>query len=122
MNWQWRLAQYTEIRWWQKYLKNKGVESYLNQKKEYWNRILKILDLKIDPSMIILDAGCGPAGIFTILNNNKVIAFDPLLNEYASKLDHFNPKDYPNVNFSTKKLEDFQSHLFFDLVFLHECY
>ena len=117
MNWQWRLAQYTEIRWWQSYLKNKEVDTYLVRKRQYWKTLLKKLELTIDPSLAILDAGCGPAGIFTILAGDPIVALDPLIQEYETKLEHFSQEQYPNVEFVSLHLEAFQTEEQFDWVF-----
>ena len=113
----WKIAQAAEIRWWQRYLKKKDIESYLKWKKDYWNNFLIQCNLNIPPNASCLDAGCGPAGIFMILDQQKVDAIDPLLNNYTNKLDHFNPKDHPNVNFVTAPLEQFKLTKQYDYIF-----
>jgi len=115
----WHTAQYFEIRWWKRYLKSKSVTDYLAWKKEYWHNLLNILKEDI-PSLEgckILDAGCGPAGIFTILEKNEVTAIDPLLNDYDKDLDHFSFNDYPNIRFITTTIEEFEPDILFDVIF-----
>jgi len=64
-----------------------------------------------------LDAGCGPAGLFTILPQQEVVACDPLLDQYASKLKHFDKSNYPNTQFVSQSLEEFSAPNSFDYVF-----
>lgn len=115
----WRVAQFFEARWWNKYLAHKDVEQYLKWKKGYWqgvtDKISKSLD--ITPGQYVLDAGCGPAGIFINLPANKVTAFDPLLDTYEANLPHFKREMYPDVDFYTASLETFKSAQLFDVVF-----
>ncbi len=95
------------------------MSSYLKSKKSYWDSILvlinKTLDLK--PGQVVLDAGCGPAGIFISLADYKVIAFDPLLDTYHQTLPHFKKEMYPDVTFFTDTLESFKSPIMFDVIF-----
>lgn len=117
---QWKLAQALEWRWWKRYLKNKNKPEYLHWKKQYWQQFLQQFPdvLHIQPHMRILDAGCGPAGIFTIFTQQQtVVALDPLLEQYRQKLPHFNPADYPNVTFVNLPLENYTPALPFDVVF-----
>ncbi len=109
MTFRWKLAQAAEIRWWQGYLKNKPTIDYAVWKTKYWQNLLKEMDLagSITEGSKILDAGCGPAGIFMILKNHKVDALDPLLDEYEAKLPHFRRENYPNVQFFSQPLESF---------------
>jgi 2-polyprenyl-6-hydroxyphenyl methylase/3-demethylubiquinone-9 3-methyltransferase len=116
MNIRWRIAQQFEKWWWQNYLKNKDVSSYLDWKKKYWLKFFKEIEIEIPAQEYCLDIGCGPAGIFTILENNEVVAVDPLLQYYES-LPHFQPSHYPNVCFHENTLEDFQSERKFDTIF-----
>ncbi|MEM6726326.1 MAG: class I SAM-dependent methyltransferase [Bacteroidota bacterium] len=81
-NWRWRLAQAAEIRWWQRYLRKKEPESYLSWKRDYWENFLEKIQCIVPSQAHILDAGCGPAGIFTIFPENQVTAIDPLLYHY----------------------------------------
>jgi 2-polyprenyl-3-methyl-5-hydroxy-6-metoxy-1,4-benzoquinol methylase len=104
---QWKIAQMIEIRWWQNYLDGKTKEEYLVWKRDYWTTFLEKTGVFIKENSKILDLGCGPAGIFIIFEKNKVIALDPLLEEYEKKLPHFKKSDYPNVEFLTQPLEDF---------------
>lgn len=55
----------------------------------------------------VLDAGCGPAGVYAILPHARVTALDPLLASYA-RLKHFAPGAYPYVRFSSQALESFE--------------
>lgn len=114
----WRLAQSLEIRWWKRYLRKQSVQEYLEKKKAYWHRVLE--QCSIQPSAIsgkILDAGCGPAGIFTILNTQEVTAIDPLLQQYEANLSHFDPQWYPNVTFQAQKIETLSQANHYDWIF-----
>lgn len=54
----------------------------------------------------MLDAGCGPAGIFIALHEiEKVTALDPLLDRYETELAIFQRTDYPQVEFLHQPLE-----------------
>lgn len=110
-NTKWHLAQRLEKRWWQRYLKKKEVSDYLKWKKNYWKQFLETIEVL--PTAIkgrVLDAGCGPAGIFCYLADLgiNIDAVDPLLENYKA-LSHFDPKWYPTVQFATEKLEEYQS-------------
>jgi SAM-dependent methyltransferase len=125
MTFRWKIAQAAEIRWWQGYLKNKPTTDYAVWKTKYWQDLLTEIGLKAiytegssselktgknavyTEGSRILDAGCGPAGIFMIFKNQKVDALDPLLDEYEAKLPHFRRKNYPNVQFFSQPLESF---------------
>lgn len=113
----WQLAQFLEIRWWQWYLRKKRPDAYLTAKSAYWQRVLDHLGLVVPAGARVLDAGCGPAGIFMVLPQAQVLALDPLLAAYAEKLPHFAPENYPWVQFITTSLEDFSVREPFDLVF-----
>lgn len=117
MNLRWKIAQAAEIRWWQGYLKNKNKDEYLAWKRAYWEKFLQDCELQIPVGATCLDAGCGPAGVFMVLNEQKVTAIDPLLDSYKEKLNHFNPSDYPSTNFITTPLEDFKPKEPYDYVF-----
>jgi len=115
----WKVAQKLEIRWWRRYLKKKDITEYLEWKRAYWRRFLKPLGTSVDlsGSLRILDAGCGPAGIFTILEGHEVTAIDPLLGHYESDLSHFNKSDYPAIRFIETPLELYRPTALFQLVF-----
>lgn len=117
--WKWRLAQRLEIRWWKSYLNKKDVDTYLEWKRSYWQDFLTPLKkmLKAGEGVRVLDAGCGPAGIFIILNKETVTAVDPLLDAYRDEIDHFDPENYPNVHFVTSPLEAFENILENDTIF-----
>ena len=100
------MAQWLELRWWERYLKPLKKEDYYSKKKQYWQQILHQLELEPVVNQPILEAGCGPAGIFTILHNQKVDAIDPLLRKYTQRLTHFSPEEYPWVRFHATTLED----------------
>ena len=109
MTFRWKIAQAAEIRWWQGYLKNKPTTDYAVWKTKYWQDLLAEIGLnhKNTEGGKILDAGCGPAGIFMIFKNQDVDALDPLLDEYEAKLPHFRKENYPNVQFFSQPLESF---------------
>lgn len=115
----WNLAQKAELAWWQRYLKNKEVGAYHDWKRGYWQDLLaKISDAcEVADGMEVLDAGCGPAGIFMALSNCSVDAMDPLLDQYADELDHFNKADHPNVRFFHSPLEMYEPDRQYDIVF-----
>lgn len=110
------MAQSVEHRWWAYYLARKPVGDYLRRKKQYWYRILELFDLQLRPGLSVLDAGCGPAGIFLIFPNQKVTAIDPLLSQY-DKLDHFDRSDYDWVAFEACALETWKPQIQYDWVF-----
>lgn len=116
-NWKWKLAQSLEIKWWKNYLDNKDIQTYLKWKQQYWKDfITKITNIPTLENLTILDAGCGPAGIFTVLENNKVYALDPLLDEYK-KLAHFDPVWYPYTQFITQSIEQIETKEEYDVIF-----
>ncbi len=128
MTFRWKIAQAAEIRWWQNYLKNKSTTEYANWKTQYWENLLVETGLaflneadKTNPekgkNLRILDAGCGPAGIFMIFKKQKVDALDPLLEDYEAKLTHFKKSFYPNVTFYAQPLETFDKTNAYDAVF-----
>lgn len=104
----WKVAQWFELRWWKNYLRGKDKATYLQWKKAYWlNMLEQIADVvKINPSHTICDLGCGPAGIYIALPDNKVTAVDPLLDEYEKQLPFFDKGEYPNVKFVKSAIED----------------
>ena len=108
MQLRWQIAQFFEMRWWRRYLSGKEKDAYLDWKKNYWRALLDRLDLSIPNGATVLDAGCGPAGIFTVLPTNKVDALDPLLDQYERHLPHFRKSDYPQVHFICAPLEQFE--------------
>lgn len=113
----WKIAQFFEIRWWQHYLGQQEVEDYLGRKKAYWEKILSLCPFSPEPSSRILDAGCGPAGIFTILQEYPVDAVDPLIDQYEKTLPHFSRHQYPNTQFFHTTFEEFYPTAAYDFVF-----
>jgi 2-polyprenyl-6-hydroxyphenyl methylase/3-demethylubiquinone-9 3-methyltransferase len=117
MQLRWQIAQFFEIHWWQRYLRRQDKVAYLNWKKNYWQQFLAQADCAPRAGEQVLDAGCGPAGIFSILAAQRVDALDPLLDLYAAKLPHFSPADYPNVRFFCQTLESFFPENQYDTIF-----
>lgn len=117
MQLRWQIAQFFEMRWWRRYLSGKEKEAYLDWKKAYWKALLDRLGLHMHASASVLDAGCGPAGIFTVLASHKVDALDPLLDVYEQQLIHFRRSDYPDVHFICLPLEQFTPEKPYDYVF-----
>jgi len=107
--WRWRLAQFFELQWWKRYLRKKNKEAYLKWKKNYWKGFLKKMELEIPARARCLDAGCGPAGIFTCLAGRPLDAVDPLLDLYEQWTGCFSRADYPEVQFISLPLEQFRS-------------
>ena len=113
----WRVAQWLELRWWRRYLKRKSPEAYLTDKRTYWERLLRQLDWSVVDGARVLDAGCGPAGIFVYLHDRQqVTAVDPLLSKYES-LAIFHLGRYPNVDFREVALEDYRAAKAYDAVY-----
>ena len=117
MAFRWQLAQFFEIRWWRRYLRNKDHGVYTAWKKAYWRDFLAKTGLEVPLNARVLDAGCGPAGIFMMFNKQQVDALDPLLGLYERQLPHFRRSDYPNVRFFESRLEAFETKTIYDLVF-----
>lgn len=117
--WRWKTAQFAERKWWQNYLKDKDVTKYLEWKKSYWQNLLEkcMSSIKISSSDRILDAGCGPAGMFILFPNHQTVAFDPLIEKYENDLPHFKKSMYPKVRFIESGLEDFTLNEKFEVVF-----
>ncbi len=113
----WQRAQRGELNWWKRYLKRKDPSDYLDWKLAYWKKVLSEAELGELNGLNVLDAGCGPAGIFMALPGCRVTAEDPLLEEYARHLSHFRPEAYPWVEFVNRAFEDFDTEQDFDLVF-----
>jgi len=113
----WHLAQKLEVWWWKKYLSRQEPTAYLKNKERYWQKILKLAEMQPEEGARVLDAGCGPAGVFTVLKKNRVDAVDPLVDEYEAKLAIFSRINYPWVRFFTHKLESFVSPDLYATVF-----
>lgn len=112
----WKIAQWFEQRWWKSYLNDKSPTDYLKWKQAYWRDFLSQLHFPTPQDQSILDAGCGPTGIFIHLNGNKVTATDPLVDTYENQLDHFKKSNYPWVDFQPKLIEELEFIQKFDLV------
>ena len=115
----WKIAQWFELRWWKNYLYDKNEEEYLAWKKKYWKEILSKIfaEVGIDSSKTVCDLGCGPAGIFIALPENKITVVDPLIDEYEMHTTHFKKRNYNQVNFVRSIIEDFETLEPFDFVF-----
>ncbi|CAH1000212.1 hypothetical protein LEM8419_01360 [Neolewinella maritima] len=113
----WRTAQYLELRWWRWYLRGRSPATYLVDKQAYWQRLLDQLQFTIDPDAQVLDAGCGPAGVFTLLHDRqRVTALDPLLPRYVT-LPIFSFEAYPTVTFLPEPLEEARLHETFSTIY-----
>ncbi len=115
----WKIAQWLEIRWWKRYLAGQDVEEYLSWKRKYWNKLLNSIQdqVSLADNMNLLDAGCGPAGVFMVLDQYQVDAVDPLLTKY-DRLHHFDRYSYPWVNFTNKALEEVELYeMKYDVIF-----
>lgn len=118
MQLRWRCAQFFELRWWKRYLRGRDKVEYLRWKKAYWVDFLQKSALKLPAGATVLDAGCGPAGIFTILADGYTVdALDPLIERYAAAFPHFNPADYPNTRFLGETIESFSPGRSYDAIF-----
>jgi len=118
MNRRWKIAQYFERLWWQRYTKDADPTDYLNWKTRYWQDFLHKYERQIPYASAknILDAGCGPAGMFIILSKHCT-AIDPLLLQYEEKLLIFDRSWYPDVKFHNMSMEDMILDDQYDLVF-----
>ena len=114
----WKIAQSLEIKWWKRYLSDKNPDEYLKWKKDYWVQLLQEINLQNTvKDKSILDAGCGPAGIFMAFESaSSVKAIDPLLDQYRN-LPHFRPNEYSNVDFEKMPLEMLDTQSRYDIVF-----
>ena len=122
MSLKWKLAQAIEVKWWNHYLRNKDKSTYYSWKKSYWLGFLETIGYKLpDHPIKIMDAGSGPAGIFTILDRYEVVAVDPLLEKYKTQLGLFDPADYPYARFVTSTIESIQMDQQFDTIFCLNC-
>lgn len=83
----------------------------------HWRKVLSQIELQVLPGEYVLDAGCGPAGIFTILQDQKVDAIDPLLLAYEEKLPDFRRDQFPYVHFQPLMLEQMEQQEVYDRVF-----
>ena len=119
MSIRWKIAQWFELLWWQRYFSGKDKVKYYSWKKKYWTDLIgQIADvLSISDAKRIADLGCGPAGIFTIFEDKSTVAVDPLLDTYEKTLSFFDKNDFPNTIFINQSLEDFQPSDKFDIVF-----
>ena len=119
MSIRWNIAQWFELRWWQRYFAGKEKAQYYSWKRKYWiNLLAQIADvLSYQDAQTIADLGCGPAGIFTVFDGQKVTAVDPLMDTYGETLTFFDKNDFPYTTFINQKLEDFQPSDKFDIVF-----
>lgn len=114
----WKLAQYLEVKWWNRYLSDKNPDEYILWKIDYWKQLLDELSavLPLEKGANVLDAGCGPAGVFIALEDCLVKAVDPLLDSYKA-LPHFQPDKFPNVRFETNAIESLSKTEKFEIVF-----
>lgn len=120
MTLRWKIAQWFELQWWRQYLRDKDKDDYLAWKKNYWQNLLAGIatEVVVEPSKTVIDMGCGPAGIFIALPDNKVTAIDPLLDDYERQIAFFKSGDYPAVNFIKTSIEDFEpGAMKYDVVF-----
>lgn len=117
MNLRWQIAQWGELRWWRAYLGKTNHEAYLQRKRAYWQRVLATAGVSPPPGSVVLDAGCGPAGIFIALDQCRVDALDPLLPQYQRHFDFFDPERYPYARFLAQPLEALSEEKSYDYVF-----
>ncbi len=115
--WRWQMAQWAEWRWWRRYLRDKNPGEYLLAKALYWNRFLDQCAIDLPENAAVLDAGCGPAGIFIVCSRQRVTAVDPLLPRYMRHLPDFRPDAYPWVHFVASPLEILSWEPQFDRIF-----
>jgi 2-polyprenyl-3-methyl-5-hydroxy-6-metoxy-1,4-benzoquinol methylase len=113
----WHIAQFFEKQWWKNYLNGKSPEEYLAWKRKYWVGFLNKIDLQADLIQDpIIDIGCGPAGIYMVLENHEITAVDPLLLHYTA-LPIFKTEKYPYVNFEGTTFEELETEEKYQTVF-----
>jgi len=117
MKFRWKIAQAAEWRWWKHYLRDKEPGEYLARKRAYWYRVLDHAGIRVAPGEQVLDAGCGPAGIFMVLEQADVVAVDPLLERYEQVIPHFSKEAYPGVRFRQQAVELLDERDTYDWVF-----
>jgi SAM-dependent methyltransferase len=115
----WRIAQYFEVRWWKNYLAPKDWDVYLNWKKGYWQGILNTISpvVTISTDTTLADIGCGPAGVFIAFPKQKVLALDPLLEQYEANIPAFKRNSFANVQFLAQPFETYEAKSQQDVVF-----
>jgi len=118
MSWKWKLAQKLEFIWWQRYFRKKDTSVYLDWKKRYWQDLLEKQSgfLPLPDNSMILDAGCGPSGIFLVLEGNRVDAIDSLLDKYEL-LPHFQPENVSWTTFRKLPIEGLKETDKYDVIF-----
>jgi 2-polyprenyl-6-hydroxyphenyl methylase/3-demethylubiquinone-9 3-methyltransferase len=118
INLKWKLAQKLEYKWWVQYLRKRNPAEYLANKIKYWEKVLTTIGdvVTIEPTSVILDAGCGPAGIFLAFPNHQVDAIDPLLDKYT-QLSIFKPEKFPWTRFRTMPIEALSEVDQYDAIF-----
>lgn len=114
----WKFAQKMEFKWWQNYLHKKHKGEYIQYKKNYWQSLIDRLPKSIFSiqKQVILDAGCGPSGIYMVLDKHDITAIDPLLGQYK-KLPVFNPTEYPWTKFIESPIELISEKKKYDTIF-----
>lgn len=118
MNRRWRCAQFFELWWWKNYLTSRSKSEYLRWKQAYWRDFLQKSGVELPAAGRVLDAGCGPAGIFILLAGDySVDAVDPLLEQYALRLPHFRPEDYPGIRFYAQPIEHITPNHSYEVIF-----
>ena len=117
MKLRWKIAQYFEAKWWQHYLKGKSLPDYLDWKRNYWKDFLRKIEMEVPTEASILDAGCGPAGIFLVFPENQLTAIDPLLGKCRPIFPHFTDGSLRNARFVEAPLEQLEATQKFDVVF-----
>jgi 2-polyprenyl-6-hydroxyphenyl methylase/3-demethylubiquinone-9 3-methyltransferase len=116
MSLRWKIAQFFEARWWRVYLYHKNPEDYISWKKAYWSKFAEHFDIPVAASERLLDAGCGPAGIFLHYPENQITLLDPMLNQYRNS-PHFQTRFYSPENLVQSRIEEFIPERPFDRIF-----
>ncbi len=118
----WKIAQFFELLWWKNYLSKKNIQQYLLWKQNYWHQFLTHLpdavqnEINTSTRLQILDAGCGPAGIFSILNQHELTAIDPLIKKYQAE-GLLNHENFHPVQFQSLKIESLCEKEKYNMVF-----
>lgn len=115
------MAQYFEIRWWKRYLNGKSPAAYFQWKRDYWSNFLEKWQIRPLPGQRVLDAGCGPAGIFMEMESNDVDAIDPLYNAYKARFPELFTFYRPNVHFHNAQIEAYSAPQPYDFIYCLNC-
>jgi len=114
----WQIAQKAELECWTLDRAKFQSPIYLQAKKAFWRSVLNMLRNYVSLADLsnkkVLEFGCGPTGIFLLVDKNpQYLCLDPLMNEY---LNHFPFVRKSGVSFINSKIEDYHNTDKFDFI------